>query len=218
MSQNWQQPGQPPQQPQPGYGYPQQPTAPQPQYGAPQPQYGGGFPPPPPPAGRQGNAGLAIGAAVVAALVGGLLYAFLLSAFADTDGKAEPEITQFAYAGVLVGALVGAAVGKFGGRNTGLWVVGAVLAFVGVFIGELFGYAMILSDFLGNFETQLGAAGKEVPSSTEIFFEHFNSPVFGGPGDEGLFHLWKEDADAITWIFMALAPVASFGAAKKLAG
>ncbi|TVL93701.1 hypothetical protein [Streptomyces sp. SAJ15] len=216
MSQNWQQPGQPPQQPQPGYGYPQQPTAPQPQYGAPQPQYGGGFPPPPPPAGRQGNPAVAIGAAVVAALVGGLLYAFLLSAMADTDGR-EPEITQFAYAGVAVGALVGAAVAKFGGRNTGLWAVGAVLAFVGVFIGELFGYAMVVADFLGNHEEELKMMGKEAPSATEVFFEHFNSPLFGGPGDEGLFDAWKEDADAITWIFMALAPVAAFGAAKKIA-
>ncbi len=80
MSQPWQQPQQP-QQPHPG--------------GQQQPQYGGGFPPPAPAPAPQGNAGLALLAGVAAALVGGLLYAFLLSALADTDGQ-QPEITQFA--------------------------------------------------------------------------------------------------------------------------
>ncbi|WP_431042728.1 hypothetical protein ACQUSR_12920 [Streptomyces sp. P1-3] len=223
MSQNWQQP---PQQPG-GYGYPQQPQ--QPGYGQPQPQapYGGGFPPPPPPAPQQGNAGLAIVLGIVAAVVGGFLYAFLMSAVADTDGE-QPEITQFAYAGVALGALVGFVVAKFGGRNQGLWVLGAVLALVGVFFGELYGYAMVSSDWMSNIvdaaekqgvpqeviEKNLGSS--EAPSAFKLFFEHFNTPLVDAPGANGLFDGWKEDADAMTWIFMALSPVAAFGVAKKV--
>ncbi|QKV93185.1 hypothetical protein HUT19_16660 [Streptomyces sp. NA02950] len=218
MSQNWQQPQQPqqpypPQQPQQpaGYGYPQQQPAPQ--YGAPQPQFGGGFPPPAP-QGRQGNALLAVGAAVVAALVGGFLYAFLLSAMADTDGP-KVEVTQFAYAGVALGGLIGFVIAKLGGRNPGLWVVGAVLALGAVFFGELFGYAMITSDLLDQHASELQAAGMEKMSAMEIFFDHFNSPLFGTQGG-GLFDAWKEDSDAMTYIFMALAPIAAVGTAFRL--
>jgi hypothetical protein len=216
MSQNWQQPQQPqpPQQPG-GYGYPAQP--PQPQYGAPQqqPQFAGGFPPPAPPAGGPGNPAVAVLAAVVAALVGGFLYAFLLSALADTDG-AEPKITQFAYAGVAVGALVGFVIAKLGGRNPALWVVGAILAFVAVFFGELYGYAMVTADFLGNHEKELSSIGQSAPSSFEIFFEHFNTPLFGAKTGGGLFDAWKEDADALTWIFMILSPAAAVSTSYRL--
>ncbi|MGW5443238.1 hypothetical protein [Streptomyces asiaticus] len=216
MSQNWQQPQQPggyPQQPappqqaggygsaqQPGYGYPQG----QPQQ--PQPQYGGGFPPPAPPAGRPGNPLLAVGAALVATVVGAFLYAFLLSAMANTD-KPTPEITQFAYAGVVVGALIGLAVAKLGGRNTGLWVVGAVLALAAVFLGELYGYAMILHDVMSNYADKIGGgASSQVLSSNEIFFDHFSD----------LWKSWKEDSDALTYIFMALAPVAAVSTAYRI--
>ncbi|MES4904637.1 MULTISPECIES: hypothetical protein [unclassified Streptomyces] len=220
MSQNWQQPQQPqpPQQPG-GYGYPAQPPQPQPQFGGPQqqPQFAGGFPPPAPPAGRQGNPAVAVLAAVVAALVGAFLYAFLLSALADTDGQ-EPKITQFAYAGVAVGALVGFVIAKLGGRNPALWVVGAILALVAVFIGEVYGYAMVMSDWFGNFEKELSAAGIEPLSANEIFFSHFNSPVFesGGQSSPSLFDAWKDDADAVTWIFMALSPIAAVSTAYRL--
>ncbi|MFE2179825.1 hypothetical protein [Streptomyces sp. NPDC059455] len=226
MSQNWQQPQQPggypqqpggyPQQPappqqaggygstqQPGYGYPQgQPQQPQ----QPQPQYGGGFPPPAPPAGRPGNPLLAVGAALVATVVGAFLYAFLLSAMANTD-KTPPEVTQFAYAGVVVGALIGLAVAKLGGRNTGLWVVGAVLALAAVFLGELYGYAMILHDVMSNYADKIGGgASSQVLSSNEIFFDHFSD----------LWKSWKEDSDALTYIFMALAPVAAVSTAYRI--
>ncbi|MFI0777972.1 hypothetical protein [Streptomyces sp. NPDC021212] len=220
MSQNWQQPQQPggypqqqagyPQQPappQPGYGYPQAPPQ-QPQPGAPQPQFAGGFPPPAPQVGRQGNPLAAVGAAVAAALVGALAYAFLLSALADTDSN-PPEITKFAYAGVALGALVGLVVAKLGGRNVGLWVVGAVLALVGVFIGELYGYALILHDATANYVDKIGgaaAASAKIPSANEIFFEHF--------GD--LFDSWKKDSDAITWIFLILSPLAAASTAFRV--
>ncbi|MEU4890832.1 hypothetical protein AB0B12_05465 [Streptomyces sp. NPDC044780] len=215
MSQNWQQPQQPggyPQQPtppqqaggygsaQPGYGYPQ--GQPQP----PQPQYGGGFPPPAPQVGRPGNPLLAVVAALVATVVGAFLYAFLLSALADTD-KSPPEITQFAYAGVVVGALIGLAVAKLGGRNTGLWVLGAVLALAAVFLGELYGYAMITHDVLSNYADKIGGgASSQVLSSNEIFFDHFSD----------LWDAWKEDSDALTYIFMVLAPVAAVSTAYRI--
>lgn len=206
MSQNWQQPQQPqpPQQPG-GYGYPAQP--PQPQYGGPQqqPQFAGGFPPPAPPVGRQGNPAVAILAAVVAALVGGFLYAFLLSAMAETD-KTPPEVTKIAYAGVAVGALIGLVIAKLGGRNTALWVIGAVLAVVAVFIGELYGYAMILNDYASNIAGKYGATASQVPSANEIVFDHF--------GD--LWDSWKEDANAMTYIFMALSPVAAVSTAYRI--
>jgi hypothetical protein len=217
MSQNWQQPQQPGGHPQQQAGYPQQQAAPQSGYGypqgqaqqpqAPQPQFGGGFPPPAPQVGRQGNPLAAVGAAIVAALVGALAYAFLLSALADTDSN-PPEVTKFAYAGVALGALVGFVVFKLGGRNVGLWVVGAVLALAAVFLGELYGYAMIMNEAASNYVSDLGsaAASANIPTANEIFFEHF--------GD--LFDGWKEDADAITWIFMILSPVAAAGTAFRL--
>ncbi|MDT0546253.1 hypothetical protein [Streptomyces lonegramiae] len=207
MSQNWQQPQQPqpPQQPG-GYGYPAQP--PQPQYGGPQqqPQFAGGFPPPAPPVGRQGNPALAILAAVVAAAVGGLLYAFLLSAMADTDG-AEPKVTQFAYAGVAVGALVGFVIAKLGGRNPALWVVGAVLALAAVFFGELYGYAMVAADWVSNYADKAGAPSTvDIPTANDFFFDQF--------GD--LFDGWKKDSGFLTYLFIALSPVAAVSTAYRL--
>ncbi|MFD0496372.1 hypothetical protein [Streptomyces rhizosphaericus] len=147
-----------------------------------------------------------MGAALVATVVGAFLYAFLLSAMANTD-KTPPEVTQFAYAGVVVGALIGLAVAKLGGRNTGLWVVGAVLALAAVFLGELYGYAMILHDVLSNYADKIGGgASSQVLSSNEIFFDHFSD----------LWKSWKENSDALTYIFMALAPVAAVGTAYRI--
>ncbi|WEV25927.1 hypothetical protein OYE22_12515 [Streptomyces sp. 71268] len=159
----------------------------------------------PPPPAPQGNAGLALLAGVAAALVGGVLYAFLLSALADTDGQ-QPEITQFAYAGVALGALVGFVVAKLGGRNQGLWIVGAVFALIAVFLGEMYGYALVASDFLSNVAERMGGDSSQAPSANDLFFDHF--------GD--LYDGWKEDADAVTYIFMALSPIAAYGAAHKL--
>ena len=193
MSQNWQQPQQP--QPPSGYGYPSA-----------QAQYGGGFPPPPPPAGSQGNPLLAVGAALVATVVGAFLYALLLSVMANTD-KTPPEVTQFAYAGVVVGALIGLAIAKLGGRNPGLWVVGAILALAAVFLGELYGYAMILHDVMSNYADKLGGgASSQVLSSNDILFDHFSD----------LWKSWKEDSDALTYVFMALAPVAAVTSAYRV--
>ncbi|WP_407560621.1 hypothetical protein [Streptomyces sp. 184] len=154
-----------------------------------------GAPPPyaqQPPAST-GNPALAIGVAFVAAIVATAIYAFILKSLFDEQ---TGEVTKISYASILVGALIGAAIGKLGGRNVGLWIVGAVLAIGSVFMGEMYGYAMIFSE-LG--DGQLGSA-------TEILTDHF--------GD--MFKGWREDMGAMAWIFMALAPIAAFGTASRL--
>ncbi|MEV0260808.1 hypothetical protein AB0I49_05610 [Streptomyces sp. NPDC050617] len=208
MSQPWQQPqppeqpqqpnpyGQPPQQPA-GYGYPQQqpgaypPPAPggyqqqpypphQRMYGAP-----GGFPPPPP-AARTGNPGLAVVAGVVAMLVGSAIYGAILKA---TDGA------QIGYLAAATGALIGAALGKLGGRNAALPVVGAALGLIGVYLGQVFGIALGISDAVN------------VPL-TEVVFDHFDV----------LNRAWKEYLEFIDVAFYLLGAAGAYSAAKKLAG
>lgn len=170
-----------PYQQQPGPGVPgQQP------YGAPPPYAQQ------PPA-SSGNPGLAIGVAIVAAIVATALYAFILKSLFDEQ---TGEVTKISYASLLVGAAIGAAIGKLGGRNVGLWIAGAVLAVIAVFMGEMYGYAMILSELS---DGQLGSA-------TEILTDHF--------GD--MFKGWREEMGAVTWFFMALAPIAAFGTASRL--
>ncbi|WKX72064.1 hypothetical protein [Streptomyces sp. XD-27] len=191
MSQNWQQP---PQQPG-GYGYPQQPQ--QPGYGQPQAPYGGGFPPPPPPA-PQGNAGMALLAGLAVAVVGMFAYGFLMSAMTDTD-EIPVEVTQFSYAGIAVSALIGLVIGKLGGRNSGLWVVGAIFAAAAVFFGELWGYACIQAD--------LAEGTPGAPGAFEIFTDYFSDN----------FETWKKNVEGLTYVFIALAPVAAFGTAYRVA-
>ncbi|WP_405715901.1 MULTISPECIES: hypothetical protein [unclassified Streptomyces] len=110
-----------------------QPYAPYPQQqGAPQPM---GFPPPP--AGRSGNVGLAVLAAVVVALVLAGIYGAIMKA-------TEHEI---GYAAVAVGAVVGFAAGKIGGRNQALPFICAVISLVAVYAGQISGYAMSFADY-----------------------------------------------------------------------
>ncbi|MFW6695814.1 hypothetical protein [Streptomyces sp. MAR4 CNX-425] len=182
--------GTPGQQP---YGAPgQQPPGQQP-FGAPGQQPYSAPPPyaqqPPP---RAGNPALAVGVAIVAAIVAAVIYAFILKALFDDE---TGEITKISYASIAVGALVGVAIGKLGGRNVGLWVVGGVLALLAVFAGEMYGYAMITSEVFGD---QL--------STTTILTDHF--------GD--LFKDWREDAGGMTWVFMALSPLAAVGISARL--
>lgn len=170
-----------------------QPYQQQPGPGAPGQQPYGAPPPYSQPPARTGNPGLAIGVAVVAAIVAAGIYAFILKSLFDEQ---TGEVTKISYASILVGALIGAAIGKLGGRNVGLWIVGAVLALGAVFMGEMYGYAMIFSE-LG--DGQLGSA-------TEILTDHF--------GD--MFKGWREDMGAMAWIFIALAPIAAFGTASRV--
>ncbi|WP_232265530.1 hypothetical protein [Streptomyces pactum] len=142
---------------------------------------------------------------MIAAIVGAAIYAGILFALADTE---KGEVTKIAYVGVGVGALVGFAVAKLGGRNTGLWVAGAVLALVAVVLGELYGYALMSADWAENMAGQYPGAAPSTPSANEIFFEQF--------GD--LFDAWKEELEAWEWLFVALAPVAAFATSRRVAG
>ncbi|MGW1866911.1 hypothetical protein ACWCPS_15285 [Streptomyces mauvecolor] len=101
---------------------------------------------------------------------------------------------EIGYAAVGVGFLVGFAAGKAGGRNPALPVLGAVLSLVAVYFGQLLGEAII--------------ASKELPVTvSEMFFDHFSV----------LNEAWKADADPLTFLFFAIAAVASFSGAKKAA-
>ncbi|MEU8546655.1 hypothetical protein AB0C81_06570 [Streptomyces roseoverticillatus] len=196
MSQPWQQPQQPPQQH--PYGQPQQPYPPQPYpqhqpqqpygYGQqPPPPYGapGGFPPPPAPV-RRGNPSLAVVLGIVAMLIGSGIYGGILKA---SDGG------QIGYMAVGTGALIGAALGKAGGRNAALPVVGALLGLLGVYLGQIFGIALELSDIAN------------IPVS-QVFTEHFDA----------LNKAWKEYLEPIDAVFFIFGAVGAFQTARKLAG
>ncbi|MFF3273022.1 hypothetical protein ACFYWU_19170 [Streptomyces chrestomyceticus] len=168
---------------------PQQPhQPPQGPYGAPAP---GGFPAPagfpaptaPPPA-RQGNAGLAVALGVLTTLIAAGVYGAVLKA---VDGA------SIGYAALAVGALIGAVVGKVGGRNAALPVVGAVLGLLGLYLGQVFGMALITSDLAH-------------ASLTETVFSHFDV----------VHAVWKEYLGLIDVAFYLLAGAGGFQVAKKL--
>ncbi|MGF1342671.1 hypothetical protein ACQSMD_21545 [Streptomyces flavovirens] len=178
--------GNPYAQQQPGTPYPPQPGAPtgNPFAGQQPGQFGGGNPFAPA-APVRNSLGLGILAAVVAALVSAGVYGGII-------GATEHEI---GYAAVGVGFLVGFAAGKVGGRNPVLPVVGAVLALVGVYGGQLLGEAII--------------ATKVAPVTvSEMFFDYFGV----------LNEAWKEDSSLISYLFFVIAAVAAFSSAKKAAG
>lgn len=129
-----------------------------------------------------------VGLGIVAALVAALVAA---AAYGGIMNAIEREI---GYAAVGVGAIVGFAAGKLGGRNPVLPVVGAVLSVVSVFVGELFFYALVLA----------GASGVGV------------GDVLSTVGVSGLVDIWKEDADIMNFLFLALGAFAGFSTAKKI--
>ncbi|MET8469963.1 hypothetical protein ABZY90_02660 [Streptomyces sp. NPDC006422] len=181
-----------PQQP-PQYGYPpQQPPAgapPQPQQPyAPFPQQQGG------PGGPGGFVPVPppapargnVGLGILAGFVAMLVVA---SAYGAVIGATRHEI---GYAAVAVGVVIGFAAGKVGGSNPGVLVASPILSLIGVYFGQLLGEAIIGS--------------KETPLSVpELFFDHFSL----------LNDVWQQDSDAMTFLFFALAAIASFGAAKR---
>ncbi|WP_069814556.1 hypothetical protein [Streptomyces sp. TP-A0874] len=179
------QPGQPPQAGAAPYGQqpPAQPGFQQPPHGQPQP-YGqpGGFPPPPAP--RQGNAALAVLAGVVAMLVAAGIYGFILSTVER----------QIGYIALGLGALIGLALGKLGGRNPALPFVGALLGLVGVYLGQVFGVAMVFSDIPG------------APGFFTVLTDHF------GDINEGL----KEGLEFVDYLFYLLGAAAAFATCKKV--
>ncbi|ONK11982.1 hypothetical protein [Streptomyces sp. MP131-18] len=184
--------GQPPQQ---GYGYPPpQPQPPQP-YGAPQGAPGGGWPAPPPSGGPANqNIALAVLSAVGAALVMAILYAFFYDAMFD---ESSGEVTKIGYVSLAIGAAVGAGPAFLARRNVAIQAVAAALALVAAVLGELYGTAMILSEYLTNGEW----------SATKIFFEEFNH----------LWDVWTESNDPINYFFLILAPVGVFAIGQAVA-
>ncbi|WP_306321021.1 MULTISPECIES: hypothetical protein [unclassified Streptomyces] len=177
--------GQQPPQQQPQYGYPPQQPAPQQPY-APFPQQQGG----------PGGYPLVppppapprgnLGLGILAGFVAMLVIA---GVYGGIIGATEHEI---GYAAVAVGVVVGFATGKVAGNNPVALFVSPVLSLIGVYFGQLLGEAIIGS--------------KVSPwSVTELFFEHFGL----------LNEAWKADSDAMSFLFFALAAVASFGAAKR---
>ncbi|MFH8403381.1 hypothetical protein ACH4FX_01225 [Streptomyces sp. NPDC018019] len=175
MSQPWPSAPQQPQQPH------QPPQAP---YGAPAP---GGFPAPmaPPPA-RRGNPGLAVALGIVTTLVAAGVYGAVLKA---VDGA------SIGYAALAVGALIGAVLGKVGGRGAALPVIGAVLGLLGLYLGQVFGIALITSDITG------------MPLS-ETVLGHFDLVNAA----------WQEYLGAIDVVFYLLAGAGGFQVTKKLGG
>nr|WSW67287.1 hypothetical protein OG461_14340 [Streptomyces sp. NBC_00995] len=175
-------------QPQPGNPYAAQPGQPGAPTGNPfagqQPggaPFGGGAPFAPVAPARN-NPALGIVVALVAALVAAGVYGAII-------GATEHEI---GYAAVGVGALVGFAAGKLGGRNPVLPVISGAFALLGVYLGQLLGAAILLSDI--------------VPLSvTEIFFDHFSD----------LSKAWKEEIDFLGVVFFVVAAVVAFSTARK---
>ncbi|MFD5146959.1 hypothetical protein [Streptomyces sp. NPDC058401] len=141
-------------------------------------------PAPAPAPARPANLGLGILAAFVAALAAAAAYGGIMNAIDREIG----------YAAVGVGALVGFAAGKIGGRNPVLPVVGAVLAVVSVFLGELFFYALAVA----------GAAGVGL------------GEVLSSLGVSGLIDIWNEQADIKSVLFLALGAFTGYGSAKKI--
>ncbi|NGO75829.1 hypothetical protein G6045_09115 [Streptomyces sp. YC504] len=171
---------------------PQQPAGQNP-FGQPAP-----FQPTPPPA-RSGNVGVAIVVAVVAAVAAAAAYGGLMRAFADDEGG----YTEIGYVAVGVGALIGFAAGKLGGRNPLLPIVSAVLALAAVYVGQIFGMSLIASHVVE--QAGMTASWTDFLGSDNIL----KTSAFEG---------WKEDADAMTYLFIAIGGFVGFSSAKKIGG
>jgi hypothetical protein len=120
--------------------------------GAPYPPQPGAFAPAPvPPAPARDNLVVGLVAALGAAVVAAALYGVVI-------GATKHEI---GYAAVGVGFVIGLAAGKAGGRNPVLPIAAAVLALASVYFGQLVGEAMI------------GAKATGL-SFSQVFFDHFS--------------------------------------------
>lgn len=218
MSQPWQpqpQPGGGGQPPQPGYGYPQQQPPQQPGYGYPPPQPGAGVPPQPypqpqqpfgapagggypPPASPQvrprGNVWAALGLSLLAALLATYLYALLFSGMFDEE---TGEFTQIGYVALAIGAAVGAGPAFLAKRNWAACLVAAVLALAATVFGEVYGTAMVISEY------GYGSA----LSANDIFLDHF--------GD--LFNDWWESSEPMNYLFLLFAPLGTVGLCRSVA-
>ncbi|SBU98792.1 hypothetical protein YW5DRAFT_06017 [Streptomyces sp. Ncost-T6T-1] len=180
------QPGQPAPAAPTGNPYGQQPPAPtgnpfagqQPGQGAP---FGGGAPFAPAPPARN-NLLLGVAVALGAAIVAGILYGVIA-------GSIEREV---GYAAIGVGFLVGFAASKVGGSNPAVIAASAVFSIGGVYLGQLIGISMILSDLA------------QIPFS-EVVGDHFDTVT----------KAWSEEADFMTYVFFAIGAIGAVGGAKK---
>ncbi|MEB8341525.1 hypothetical protein [Streptomyces endophyticus] len=173
---------------------PQQPPQ-QPQYGYPQQQPYAPFPQQQGMQGMQGGfhpvppPAPARGNAGLGILAGFVAMLVIAGAYGGLVGAIEREI---GYAAVAVGVVVGFVAGKVGGNNPVVLVVSPILSLVGVYLGQLLGESVIGS--------------KVLPFSVpELLFQHF----------DWVHEAWKTDSDAMTFLFFALAAIASFGATKR---
>ncbi|MGW2561033.1 hypothetical protein ACWCXB_17650 [Streptomyces sp. NPDC001514] len=151
---------------------------------------------PAPAPARSGNVALGIVAGVLAALVGAGVYGGLMRAMAKEDGS----YSEIGFVALGVGALVGFALGKVGGRNPLLPILGVPLALAGVFLGQLFGYALMISWW--------STASGDAVTVVELLTAHI--------GD--LVKAWKEEADFMSVVFFAIAGFEGFAITRKVAG
>ncbi|MBT2396060.1 hypothetical protein [Streptomyces sp. ISL-100] len=146
----------------------------------------GAYPQAPAPAApARDNVALGVAAAFAAALVTAGIYGGIIGA----------TKYQIGFAAVGVGYLIGLVAGKVGGRNPALPVVSAILSLGAVYLGQLLGLAIAISDMLRL-------------TVTELFFENFELLTTG----------WKEEAGPMSFLFLAIGAFAAFSAAKKSAG
>ncbi|MFH8372972.1 hypothetical protein ACH4A7_05450 [Streptomyces cyaneofuscatus] len=99
---------------------------------------------------------------------------------------------EFGYAAIGVGFLVGFAAAKLGGSNPVTIAAAAVFSVGAIYFGQLIGYAMVMAD------------AAQV-SFSEVFLDHFDTVT----------RVWKEDADFMRYLFIALGAIAAIGGAKK---
>lgn len=127
-----------------------------------------------------------LGLGILTALGAAILAAVLYGVIA---GSIEREV---GYAAVGVGFLVGFAASKVGGSNPAVIGASAVFSLGAVYLGQLVAMSMIAADASGL-------------SFSTIFFDHF--------GD--ITKIWKEEADFMTYLFLALGPISAIGGARK---
>ncbi|MFJ4780393.1 hypothetical protein [Streptomyces sp. NPDC088762] len=129
-----------------------------------------------------------VGLGIVAAVVAAVATA---AAYGAIIGATKYEIS---YASLAVGAVIGLAAGKLGGRNPLLPVLSALLALAAILGGQMFGMAMITADEAG-------------VSTTDVL----------NLGVSLLFDGWKENAEPMTFLFLAVGGYAAFQVARKTA-
>lgn len=138
-----------------------------------------------------GRLGAGLLAGTLTMIVVALVYGGLLRAMSNSDGSYH----EFSYAALAVGLAVGAATGKVGGRHSALPIAGLVLAVVGVFLGEMFGLALIGS------HVSNGAV-----SVTDILFQHFGVLV----------KAWKSEFDLMSAFFYCVAAFEGFVVTRRM--